>query len=125
MSKEKWLNEMRTSESEGLPDQDKEIYDLIFEKIEKQWLPETPMHFSIEVSKREVARRNRLRDIKLYAFYAGLFLFLMAISLFSFSYSSIQIKWKDMAGIMSSCTAAALLYFTIETLDRLLVRKDE
>src|SRR5690606_29364519 len=113
------------SESEGWPDRDKEIYDLIFEEIEKQWLPETPMNFSIEVSKKEVARRNRLRDIKLYAFYAGLFLFLVAVSLFSFSYSSIQLEWKDIAGVMSTCTAAALLYFTIETLDRLLVRKEE
>ncbi len=125
MSKEKWIEELNSSEPGEMSSADRDIYRLIFQEMEQEPLPEVPAGFSIHVAAKETKRRSRLRDIKLYAFYAILFVFLVALSLsFSLMYSP-QKNLNDVMQTIQISLAAALVYFLIETMDRLLVHKEE
>lgn len=124
MNKGNWLSEQENNSTTPLSDVDRELYALLFSELEKKGEVSIPNDFAMKVAAKQGKKDSLWFDIKLYAFYAGLFMALIGIVLVFFSFDKSQIGSSFAKSLSSNMIYIALVcfgYFIIQTLDRVLV----
>lgn len=106
--------------------EDKELYELLFTELNEEPNVQIPMSFADNVAAKVTAKTTVWVDIKLYALYSGLFLFLIGVSIAFFgldtSASGKQTQ-HFFTGNLPLIILGTLTYFVIQTLDRILVKE--
>lgn len=106
-------------------EQDKELYQALFTGLSKEPEVDIPMNFADNIAAKVTAKATLWSDVKLYAFYSGLFLFLTGICVVFFgldtSTSGVQTQ-NFLTTNFPLIILGALTYFVIQTLDRVLIK---
>ncbi len=121
---EELLNEQELFDGE-LSQEDKALYKLLFTELSEEPDVKIPMNFADKVSTKVTAKAALWQDVKLYAVYSGLFLLLstLCIAFFGFDTTASGKQTQDfLAGNLPLIFVGTLVYFTIQTLDRVFVK---
>lgn len=118
------LNEQELFDGELSPE-DKALYELLFAELNEEPNVQIPMNFADKVATKVTAKATLWADVKLYAFYSGLFLFLTGVCIVFFGLdttASGKQTQRFLSGNLPLIFLGTLVYFTIQTLDRVFVK---
>ncbi|MFT6205789.1 MAG: hypothetical protein ACJA1O_003414 [Spirosomataceae bacterium] len=121
---EELLNEQELFDGE-FTEQDKELYQAIFTDLSKEPEVNIPMNFADNIAAKVTAKATLWSDVKLYAFYSGLFLFLTGVCVVFFGFDTSTSGVKTQRFFIQNLpliVLGAVTYFVIQTLDRVFVK---
>ncbi|MFT5885044.1 MAG: hypothetical protein ACI9IP_001504 [Arcticibacterium sp.] len=125
MKKEKWLLEQEDFENTAFSEDDADLHKLIFKTLSTKAKLEVPDRFASKIVLKKMRQEMVWQDVKVYVFYASLFLILVFVGFGFMSFDSspsgraMLIKFSS---YLSYFVLAALGYFFIQTIDRILVK---
>lgn len=121
---EELLHEQELFDGE-LSQEDKALYELLFTELNEEPNVQIPMNFADKVATKVTAKATLWQDVKLYAFYSGLFLLLstLCIAFFGLDTSASGKQTQVfLTGNLPLIFMGTLVYFIIQTLDRVFVK---
>jgi hypothetical protein len=121
---EELLNEQELFDGE-FTQEDKDLYQLLFTELSDEPTVQIPMNFADKVVNKVMAKATLWSDVKLYAFYSGFFLVLttLCIAFLGFDTTASGKQAQNfLSGNLPLIFTGTLVYFVIQTLDRVLVK---
>jgi hypothetical protein len=121
---EELLNEQELFDGE-FTQKDKELYQLLFTELSDEVDVKIPMNFADKVANKVMAKATLWSDVKLYAFYSGFFLILttLCFTFFGFDTTASGKQTQNfLSGNLPLIFIGTLVYFVIQTLDRVFVK---
>jgi hypothetical protein len=122
---EELLNEQELFDGE-FTQEDKDLYQLLFTELSDEPAVQIPMNFADKVVNKVMAKATLWSDVKLYAFYSGFFLVLttLCIAFLGFDTTASGKQAQNfLSGNLPLIFTGTLVYFVIQTLDRVLVKR--
>ena len=104
---------------------DENAYKVLFETLNEEPDIHVPMNFADKVASKVMTRATLWSDVKLYAFYSGLFLFLLGIAVVFFGFDTTASGQETQNVFIENLPLiilGTLTYFVIQSLDRMLVK---
>lgn len=118
------ISEQESFETQAFSKADTDAYEMLFEALNDSPEIGVPVGFASTVSKKVLRRERLLTDIKVYAFYAAVFLFFIIVIIGALAYAK-----NDLAASLLSnlpyVFAISAVYLIIQTLDRVLLKKNQ
>lgn len=127
MKREKWIKEQADFSDDSPSKEDRELSDLLFNELGNKDKIYISDNFANKVVAKQVRRDTFWRDIKLYAFYATSFIALIGVCAVIIGLDASQntnYNIQELSSYLTYGLIAAVGYFCIQTLDRIIVKKE-
>ncbi|AWV97214.1 hypothetical protein [Arcticibacterium luteifluviistationis] len=127
MKRENWMKEQADFSDDSLSKEDKDLFELLFNELGNIDEISISDNFANKVVAKQVRKDTFWRDIKLYAFYATLFIALIGVCALIIGLDASQntnYNIQELSSYLTYGLIAAVGYFCIQTLDRILVKKE-
>lgn len=107
-------------------EEDKRLYEVLFNELNEEPTIEIPFNFADQVTQK-IIRKSMIREnIKVYALVSSIFLAFIAICVIAFGFDTTAAGQRNQSFLVQNLPLFALgavVYFVVQTLDRIFVKR--